>query len=1338
MIGNNATRADKSFVLNGKFMEGYSHWTYNKKGARDRPKGEWNGEEIRYLLIMNEAAFSQPLVLPRYSGATAAYSLRFLYLTEHPEPGGVEILNERTGERQLIELLPDSSFVPPSHTGQEDRVINFKEMEVPVGLAIEEGDKVIVTVSSPANPTGVRGSVSITRIELLMVLEPLVAEYLKLDEQTIKEGDKLYLCLGAKGEYCHHFSVQPVAGNPWWGTMAALGIIDNPQEAITSQPAMGEDQPIEAEWLLHCPEPDQENYELTLQLRNEYTAETCSIPASLGHHRLAIAELQQASHDPVLEYSEEVTVGVRIISHYTNASVSNRDVTFTLAGRTLDIIKTDAQGWARLLYKPADHGLHDITASVESRYYTSGVIKQSIPVLVHEMDPWKEAKALFEGMTAAQWGEKTGFPDRGYRYKATLDLPADSPLIGTEMSLSTNGDPLTELDTTVAPAESTPVPITGRQTTWDFDCGDKKDGQFGMQLRCSRLLRPSPSNLMLLARNRLKIGQVVEADKSPVVDERESVQVWIQVLAAISGEPVIGAEVRWQIPGSEIVNRTGLDGWASVLHTFTEPGKYSIVALVPVLGSDQPLTHTFEMEAQASSPWKGLLDMTLDGVPVEPTVGLVCWRGASPVLSLIPSPGSTLIGKPITLNSRNGVPIEGLTAEPDLGTPRVLPAEGLRWTLTAGDQSIRFGLDLHSDQLTSKRELSGRVVSRNFADEGQWMLDQIQGELDGEPFHPCIGALHRLRFLPHALSPLVGLPMDAIWMGPPLGIVVSPAPSEIQPVTAGGVLWSFDCSASTEAGAFSWAVAIALLGLESAAKPMQLGHYKLDLGAAREAAVDPVEALDESAVVGLRLFSRFTGQAVEGAVVEWVEQGRTSRSSPTDPRGWAYHRSAPAAAGSKEIEASVFSAYDGTRATQSFQIKTVAANPLGSLRMSFDGGAETLFGSETVFPRRKGKHHLRLFTHDSALRDQCVAIGFQSYKGPQALDIGIGPVGWGDWQKLGEKGLEYSLDFGDVEDASCSLQVAASRVLQLSKKQPMSLGEGSSTLKILLQEKSLETLEWGSDFHALVRIVSSITGKGLAGVKVAFESVFQQTIHATTNYYGEARVRFKPTHAGLGILTVRAGESGDQSTSLTLRYTVEQPRLIAELTVPDSAPNLGQEVTAQARVVSSHSGASLPGVEVMWQLQNKLLRSSLTDSQGVAACKFRIEEAGENELLAMVRGSLVGWDVMAVTFRVSKPLRMMAEFKGGGDYPIDELAPIEFRVVSLLDGEPIAGKEIYWERYGKPLEKTFSGSDGRVGRSFSSEGMVGYKVIRVFILDEKNNVLDEETVRIRFHGQPSS
>jgi hypothetical protein len=1236
-MNKRAINTNTNLVANGDFQEDYDHWIdlVNPSGV-SVSTGQWRGENIKFMSLANRASVYQLLTVPADRGASASYHLSVLYETVHTEPGTVKIGKE--GSTQELELLLPPAGSPQDTVNRLD--LNLIELTTYLDFDIHQGDRLRVTLISPSNTT-ISQQIRLARITLHFELAPLQLLQCHIDGQRFTPDQTMYLCLGAAGASSHELSVEPVEESPWLSTEVALWSEDNPLEAITTLPALGENQRIELPWTIDCPDLEGDEARLlTLALYSKYTAPPFPIAVSLGHHRLVMEVVQEAAYFPVIEYEESVELVVLVRSHYTEAPVSGQEVIWRLGDEVLYRGTTDGEGKARFDYQPTTAGIQDIEASVASPYYESGQVAQSLQVRALASDPWKSVGVSFNNTNIAVWGEKTGYPDRGGDYRLGAGFSSDSPLLGTEVWLLWEGEPHAELAVTVSPDLAVPVgvPVGGEQwLDWVLHCGDIKDGRFGLRLGCSRLLRTTVSNAMSLARNSVKIGEVREANKSPVVDEGDDVYCMLQVLS-LNNQPVLNARVDWVGPRGTVTSYTGEGGWASVIDKPTEAGAYSLTAQVKVRDDGSTLDREFQVTALATSQWKDEVTFFLDGRDVIPAglnfkPGVVCQRGRSHVLRLEPSPGSAFIGQRIALNGHGGVhPGLGLVFTPDLGVERVLTDAGLEWEISSGtDISGLFGLEVHSNHLPEKRELNGRLFASSLAQEATLVLDQTPAVPDRGAVYPCIGAIHNITLWTPAFSPLHGLRIG--WAGAPPDWIITPPIGQPPSITAGGGRFQFDLSATQQGGDFRVYFGFPYLPLDWSTIdfPFKLAHNKLKVGAIHNAATDPVLSKNESARLEIQYLSSFTDQPVEGASVQWQEGVGQSRISLTGPGGWAPYASRPQAAGPNQVTARVDNPYDGTQAGETFDVYALETDPWRDLMVHTDDQQPQPWAQSTFFPRRDSEFNFLLSANeDSVLYGQTLTLGLTG-TGPAELALEPGPVVLGVPRQLTAAGLPFTLKAGDIKDAGFSLRLAASRLLERSPLHAVSLGTTSQLIKFKAMDSILQVIDWGTEFKARVTLVSVITGKPLAGVSVVWESQGLEPIRTTTNFHGVATVSFVPVKSGLVALTATAGDAV-HSDSITINFTVNEPRRIQDVSSPELSGYPGDEVSAQVTVVSL-SGKVLEGVEVMWRFEGVSLEPTLTGADGKANVHFKLPvAAGERALIASVRGGETGWDSARLVF----------------------------------------------------------------------------------------------------------
>ncbi|WP_025112755.1 hypothetical protein [Pseudomonas sp. H1h] len=1300
-------QANDSLVLNGDFSQGMSDWT---RGANPREVAvvgeEYDGIQVRLLSAGNLGSAWQQVTVPVEPGASARYVLSFLHETRHTDAGRMLITAEDGTVLSEI-LLPPGS--PRDLAEDQARIASgqplvFKpiQYDAPFDLPLQRLDKIRVTVVAPANadPEDYHLKVLITRIHLALHLEPVVLQTLKLDEEQLPAGGPLYLCLGADGGFQHRLECVPEPDSPWLYTKAALISDDNPQGAVTVTPDWGVDQPLDSPWLLQCPLiGDQDPYLFTVKLLNQYTAAPYPVQVSLGHHRLVFREEQQAAYYPVLELAQSVRLGVRVASWYTGQFLAGRTVTWAIDGQgVLSTTPTDPEGWAYFDYLPTAAGDFSVVASVTSPYYASGVETTTLDVRVLATDPWKDVLAVVEG-NALPWAQKTGYPNRGSTYQVSVRVP--EVLRGTELAMRWEGDSAAQLGVQVRPELEAPIPVGLVDLTWELICRDELDGRFRLQLSSSKLLLPSDRKPMSLARNLVRIGDVQEANKFPVVDERESVLLRVQVVHVVTsgdGDPVNNALVDWLTPEGTISTQSGNGGWASVLYQPSRGGDLVVTARVRAHADAVAMERPFAVKALPSSPWKNQIRILFDNTEVDLVeLGLLCWRGDSHTLRIEATPGSSLLDQLVMLQWRGEPPENGLTVA-GIGVPLKLESKGLEWTFSsqvASSASSLFSLALSSPVLASPRELFGRLVATQLFDELTVMLDQVTATQASQRLFPCIGARHNVRYLPNALSPLVGLQGTLMWLGTPaddLDAGVEPPLDISQALSDGGVGWGLDFTASKVSGDFMLELFLPALNLSLSANPVQLAHNKLRMDDWREPAVDAVIGKDK-AWSWVRVVSAFTGQAVAQVAVQW-KTAAGLETVASDDLGWSGFGLTPGTAGQQEVVANVRSPFDGYEEQRALPFIALARDPWEGVRVRFDGHDEQPWGSQTFFPRRRGTHVLEvLFEDDSPLFEQNLALGLTG-SGPAELGLRFEPA-LGAVRRPSAFGLRYSLRCDDVKDGGFALRLGAERLARLSPANAMSLGVGAQVLKVLASGSVQQVLEWEQELVEQVTVVSSITGKGIAGVVVTWRNVDLGTVTSLTDFYGVARVRFKPQTPGAAVVTATL-EDAAYLESIELPFTLEEPREISELYEPEGSrlPPDEERAQAHAKVVSARTGLPLVGVQVWWDFAGSALTPSVTDEEGIARLTFAFSADGDGILSATVRGGMAGWDVAQLVYGGLVPV-IESLTSLHTDIQLGQSVNAVVRVVSRADGKPLEGIRVVWQIPGQELPVTTTNADGK-------------------------------------------
>ena len=1317
-------QADQNLIIDGEFSRGLDHWEKGPTNPTNLGTGstsypEDDSFEISYLVASDEASVYQEFRVPKTLGPDVRYVLSFLHETYNTVPGRLVIEVERQAEVETLELP-----LNPTHpqVADEDQarqgggLLEFKPIETRVDLALtmEENDLVRVSIFSPKKPVSdvPRSRIHVARLRLRVHLPPLQLQEIKLDNKSLPADRPLYLCYGA----LHALGFPPVPGNPWADTDASWTLENNPQGAIAPTPEWGTNQPLDASWWLNCPLIEgQEPLPLSLTLRNQYTADAYSIAVVLGHHRLDVREFLEPAHYPVLEYQESVCLGVQIISYYTSLPMRGQEVTWTRDGIPVDDpVLTDEDGWAFLTYQPRDEeGPHVLKASVASLYFLDGVFTKEFVVHVLKTDPWRDLQELV-GESEEPWAEKVGYPNRGSTYSLKLKLPESSPLLGSEFSLRWDGvASAEELHVAVTPELGESVKVTDPQFEWNLACDDVVDGRFDLSLVCSNLLKRSPKKSMSLARNRVRIGDKYEVNTSPVVDEQESVLLRIQVLHQDASAPdnqVINALVDWEGGANGPVRTvTGAGGWASFLDTPTDSVPYTITAKVRAHEQMTPITWEFSVTPQASSPWKEAATFYLDDVPIDLAVlGVICRRGGTHQFKVTPKSDSPVTGKSMTL-AFNGL---GADLGLQIGAPAITPEGGWEWSISSSAGGSRSGLfewRLTVEAPMQPRALFGRLLSPNLADEVSIALDQQQAPIGKDSLYPCLGGRHRFSFLPHELSPLVGLQARLLWSGTSseeLGATVDPELDQTQKLSDGGAIWWLDFTKSDQDGEFALGLQLPQLAQQTPVNDLVLGHNKLRIETLNAPLVDPVVG-EDGAWMWVQVFSAFTSEPVAQVPVTWTAQEQR-HTVLTDTDGWSGFEFVPEKKQKYEIKAQVLSRYDAKVSWQTMEVTALASNPWEGLEVAFDGQDYQAWGERTYFPRRNGKHTFNLRAPaGSLLFERQLTLGMTG-AGPDELDMRFSMGYPGESRYFTDKGLEYRFEVGDRSDGSFSLRLAAQKLARLSPANAMSQGPGSQVVSFLVNNRADKWLDWGQTLEEQVTVVSSISGRPMAGIQVIWRSPELGERVTQTDFYGVARVRFKPRIPGDVQLTATAGDALF-SESVKLPVTLNEPREIAELL--EVAGTEQEPVRVRVKVVSSRTGEPLPGVSVMWELNDSRLPSGVTDGDGFAWLGFTVAAEQENTVVAMVEGGRGGWDMAVLGLnQVVVPVIESLTCDKVHSF-IGDNVTAEALVLDSVNGNPLRGIRINWSFAGQALPDSTSDASGIARITFETRNVGEFDLV---------------------------
>jgi hypothetical protein len=294
-----------------------------------------------------------------------------------------------------------------------------------------------------------------------------------------------------------------------------------------------------------------------------------------------------------------------------------------------------------------------------------------------------------------------------------------------------------------------------------------------------------------------------------------------------------------------------------------------------------------------------------------------------------------------------------------------------------------------------------------------------------------------------------------------------------------------------------------------------------------------------------------------------------------------------------------------------------------------------------------------------------------------------------------EAGFTDSFMVDDKRNGSFGLFLACESLARWSPVNAISVGEGAQVVTISERSWVSQTLFWGEAVSRQISVVSAISSRPLAGMNVVWRAPDLDEVTTTTNFYGVARIRFVPKTPGAAQLTATVGDA-QYSESISLPYFLHEPREIKELVSDDLTGYPGQEISAQALVVSANTGEPLANVEVMWEYDNTSLPATLTGADGMATARVVLGAAGEASLWASVNGSLAGWDVKALWLTVNeRPATVKSVVASPNPAFVNGWVTMTALIVDKASGEAIRERKILVSINGRPFIESSTNGNGK-------------------------------------------
>ena len=330
----------------------------------------------------------------------------------------------------------------------------------------------------------------------------------------------------------------------------------------------------------------------------------------------------------------------------------------------------------------------------------------------------------------------------------------------------------------------------------------------------------------------------------------------------------------------------------------------------------------------------------------------------------------------------------------------------------------------------------------------------------------------------------------------------------------------------------------------------------------------------------------------------------------------------------------------------------------------------------------------------SPLFDCDLALGMMG-TGPVELGIQFLPAALGVPRKFYDVvGLQYTFKTGDLKDASFALRLSSQRLASLSPANAMSLGEGAQVVKIIGNSRVDQTLDWGQEFFGQITVVSAISGRAMVGWSVTWRSLDIGVVTSVTDFYGVAKVRFVPTTPGAAVLTATVGDE-DYADSVSFPFFLNDPQEIQTLLSTEPTGYPGQEVSAQAMVVSTITGKPLADVEVMWDFPEVTIAPTKTDVEGKASVVFRLSADKPSVLGATVRGGYGGWNTELMLFTVLYGDLVIESVTSESTQTYVGVKTTAYaKLGSRQTGHSVRNVEVFWRYPGLELPSSHSNING--------------------------------------------
>jgi len=910
------SRADESFLYNGFFPEDLEGWEVNDGRRVTHQTARWEEKSIGFMGAVDTGAGWQTVRLaeyPRPRPGKADYTLDFMYQAFSVESPGTLRINPGRGGEYDVDLVP--SLQKERAQGPSPDLLDLELTPLKVTLLLDEEETTVkISVISPPNPLPVHpGILCFTSAKLLLCLEPLQLDSVTVDGE-VQTQRQVRLCIGAT----HRLAFQVHLENAWHKTRAELWNLDDAENVLSASPDWKQSYPLDKDWQITC-RSIMEDVQISnlLAIQTVYTADQYLLPVISGHFHLDVIAEMPPEHYPVIALGQGVELRVKVVSHFTRMALAKRKVIFTLesTGEVLSTQDSDEKGEAVLIYKPTLKGAFVIKAEVESYYKPEDAHFRLVSFAFQE-DPWTSTTLRLDELDAWVWGSRTAFINRGASHEIEMMFTDANVLNGSELGLYWTGDVTPgEMGLILNPYFEIGQPVADSKGAWSADCANLTSSKIGWNLRCSRLLEPSPLQTVDLAHNWLSIHNPYQSSKFPAVGGPDLI-LSVDIESKVPGVGgVTGVKTYWRIDdGTEQEVLTDVGGQAQFALKPEAEGELVVTVRVDSGYDSIDPTEQFSIYIYGEDRWAQLASVTLDG-RLEGSTGHICFRDTPPVELKIMSVEDRLIDEFVTVELiSESDPELQFDVHPDPATPRKVTTEGLGYQVSSTyPSSSRFQLIVRHAALGSYVQ-QGILLPPILQDLGTFTVDGHELAA-GETLYACIGASHECVFTPAGDSLVTGLMMGAKLMeGDKLNMQLTPETD--QKIESAGVLWNVDATLSTEGDGQGIVLSLPEADFDYPKQPVSVGHHRI-VATTRGPAFDP--QVGETVSLEIQAKSFYTRDAVSGLAVMF-EDSTGSRPFTTDGSGWARCLFRATEPGKFQVTATPPSPYDQTPTSYLFEV----------------------------------------------------------------------------------------------------------------------------------------------------------------------------------------------------------------------------------------------------------------------------------------------------------------------------------------------------------------------------------------------------------------------------------